>query len=55
MTKGDIKAFTNYLQLTKPIATMSASRKKVYVGDVEVFGSSLIFSRVLCLQKVRYI
>ena len=41
--------------LTKPTVTMSASKKKVSVGDVAVFDTSLIFSRVLCLQKVRNI
>ena len=39
--------------LTKPTVTMSASRKKVTVGDVGVFDTTLIFSRVLCLCKVR--
>ena len=39
--------------LTKPIIMMSVSRKKVSVGDVTVFDTSLILSRVLCLQKVR--
>ena len=39
--------------LKKPTVTMSGSRKKVNVGDVGVFDTSLIFSRVLCLQKVR--
>ena len=34
---------------------MSASRKKVSVGDDAVFDISLIFSRVLCLHKVSYI
>ena len=32
---------------------MSASRTNVIVRDVGVFDTSLIFSRVLCLQKVR--
>ena len=32
---------------------MSASRKNVIVGDVGVVDTSLIFSRVLCLHKVR--
>lgn len=32
---------------------MSESKKRVRVGDVAVFDTSLIFSRVLCLQKVR--
>ena len=35
--------------LSKPTVTMSISRKKVTVGDVRVFDTSLIFSRVLCL------
>ena len=32
---------------------MSASRRNVIVGDVGVFDTSLILSRVLCLQTVR--
>ena len=39
--------------LSKPTVTMSISRKKVTVGDVGVFDTSLIFSRVLCVQKVQ--
>ncbi len=39
--------------LSKPTVTMSASRKKVTVDGVSAFDTSLIFSRVLCLQKVR--
>ena len=39
--------------LKNPTVTMSASRKNVIVGDVGVFDTSIIFSRVLCPQKVR--
>jgi len=39
--------------LTKPTVTMHFSRKKVSVGDVGVCDTSLIYSRVMCLQKVR--
>lgn len=39
--------------LTKPTVTMSGPKKRVSVGDVVVFDTLLIFSRVLCLQKVR--
>ena len=39
--------------LKNPTVTMSASRTNVIMGDVGVFDTSLIFSRVLCLQKVR--
>ena len=34
---------------------MTASRKRVGVGDSAVFGTSLIFSRAPFLQKVRHI
>ena len=39
--------------LKNSTVTMSASRRNVIVGDVGGFDTSLIFSRVLCLQKVR--
>ena len=39
--------------LKKPTVTMSVSRKQVHVGDVGTFDTSLIYSRVMCLQKVR--
>ena len=39
--------------LTKVTTTMSACKKKVNVDGVGVFDTSLIFFRVLCLQKVR--
>ena len=39
--------------LKNPTVTMSASRNNVIVGDVGVFDTSLILSRVLCLQTVR--
>lgn len=38
--------------LTKPTVTLSVA-KKVTAGEVGIFDISLIFSRVLCLQKVR--
>ena len=38
--------------LKNPTVTMSASRTKLIVGDVGVFDTSLIFSRVLCIRKV---
>ncbi len=38
--------------LAKPTVTM-AEQKRVKVGDVPVFEPSLIYGRVLCLQKVR--
>ena len=41
--------------LKNPTVTMSASRNNVIVGDVGVFATSLILSRVLCLQTVRNI
>ena len=39
--------------LTKPIIMMSISHRNVRVGDVTVFDTALIFSRVLCLQNVK--
>ena len=51
MGKGGLKAFNKTLKNTT--VTMSASRKNVIVGDVGVFDTSLILSRVLCLQTVR--
>ena len=42
-----------YKPLKKSTVTMSVTRKQVNVGDVGVFDTSLIYSRVMCLQKVR--
>lgn len=39
--------------LSKPTVTMAEQKKRVKVGDVPVYDPSLIYSRVLCLQKVR--
>lgn len=39
--------------LAKPTVTMAEQKKRVKVGDVPVYDPSLIYGRVLCLQKVR--
>ena len=39
--------------LTKQVVTMVASRKHIKVGQVPVYDTKLIYSRVLGLQKVR--
>ena len=39
--------------LTRPVATMAEQSKRVSINGVPVCDPSLIYSRVLCLQKVR--
>ena len=39
--------------LSKPVVTMSVSKKRVNIDSVAVFDTSLIYSQVLCLKKVR--
>ena len=38
--------------LTKKTVTMSVSKKQIKVGPADVFDTTLIYSRVLCLQQV---
>ena len=42
-----------YKPLAKPVVTMSVSRKHIKVDNIPIYDTSLIYSRVLCLQKVR--
>ena len=39
--------------LAKKVFTMSASRKQIKIDQVPVYDTTLIYSRVLGLQKVR--
>ena len=40
------------IQAAKKTVTMSVSKKQIKVGPAEVFDTTLIYSRVLCLQQV---
>ena len=39
--------------LSKEVVTMAVSRRQIKVGQKPVYNTILIYSRVLCLQKVR--
>ena len=41
--------------ISKPVVMMSVSKKRLNIDGVAVFDTLLIYSRVLCLQKVRNI
>ena len=41
--------------ISKPVVTMSVSKKRVNIDSVAVFDTSLIYSQVLCLKKIRNI
>ena len=49
MKKGCSKALTNHSKINVCLK----KKCNCAVGDVGVFDTSLIFSRVLCLQKVK--
>ena len=51
MKKSGLKALTNHSKVQ--LLLCLPQEKNVIMGDVGVFDTSLILSRVLCLQKVR--
>ena len=41
------------MTLTNPVVAMSATRKQITISHVSVYDTTLIYSRIIGLQKVR--